>query len=292
MRILIVGGTQFIGRAIAETALERGHHLTLFHRGRTGPDLFPEATHLHGDRDRDLSALEQGEWDATVDTCAYVPRQVLSLADVLGERAGRYALISSVSAHEHPAAPGAAEDSPLVELDDPTTETVNAETYGGLKVLCERAALEQFGPGTLLIRPTYVIGPHDPTGRFTHWVVRLAEGGEGRAPAPPESPIQLVDARDLGDFTVGLLERGASGPVIVATPRPPYSWGDMLETIAATVAPPGTSIRWVDPASGRFPLWSDTPNGFALDPSRAYDLGLRARPLQDTVRDTLAWARE
>src|SRR5262245_1845144 len=140
MRILMIGGTRFVGRHMAKAALDAGHELTLFHRGRTGPDLFPEVEHLIGDRNEDLAPLDKGEWDATIDTCAYVPRQVSSVADALGDRAGHYAIVSSVSAYAPPDQPGIREDAPLAELEDPTVEEVTNETYGGLKMLCERAA--------------------------------------------------------------------------------------------------------------------------------------------------------
>ena len=158
MRILVVGGTRFVGKHVVEQALGRGHEVTLFHRGHTGMDLFPDLEHRFGDRNTDLSALADGEWDATVDTCAYVPRQVHDLADVLRGRGGHHLLVSSVSVYATPEGPGIDEDAALIELDDPTTEEVTGETYGGLKVLCERAASERHGSSTLLVRPTTTPG--------------------------------------------------------------------------------------------------------------------------------------
>src|SRR5688572_9239527 len=159
MRILMIGGTRFVGRHIVEAALAAGHDVTVFHRGQTGPELFPQVDRRTGDRNGDLAELANGSWDATIDTCAYVPRHVHSLADALGGRGGRYLLISSVSAYAPPKEAGFGEDAALVELDDPTVEEVTGETYGGLKVLCERAAVERFGPATVVVRPTYVVGP-------------------------------------------------------------------------------------------------------------------------------------
>ncbi|HEY3732605.1 MAG TPA: NAD-dependent epimerase/dehydratase family protein [Streptosporangiaceae bacterium] len=193
MRILVIGGTQFVGRHVVEAALAAGDDLTLFHRGRTNPGLFAEAEHRLGDRDGDLAALADGEWHATIDCSAYVPRQVRSLAAMLGGRGGRYVHISSVSAYaEATTYPGMTEDAPLAVLDDPATEVVNEVTYGGLKALCEQAAQETFGaPGRLpdaagapvsIVRPTYVAGPFDPTRRFTWWVERIAKGGRVLAP--------------------------------------------------------------------------------------------------------------
>jgi 2'-hydroxyisoflavone reductase len=302
MRILMIGGTRFIGKHVVTAALEAGHEVTVFHRGQTGADLFPEIEHRTGDRNGDLSALAEGSWDATVDTCAYVPRQVQSLADALGERAGHYLLVSSVSAYATPERRAFGEDAPLAELDDPTVEEVTNETYGGLKVLCERAAVDRFGPRTLLVRPTYVVGPDDYTWRFPWWVARLARGGEVLAPGPADAPSQLIDVRDMGAWMVGLLDRDESGAFHGVGPSATFTWGEQLETIAAAVAPAGTSLTWVDDkflldqqiGETDFPLWSGgDPDVLSMtaDPSAALATGLTLRPLDETVRDTLAWTR-
>ena len=305
MHLLVIGGTRFIGRHVVQQALDRGHRVTLFHRGRTGADLFAgddRVTRLTGDRDADLSALAEGEWDATVDTCAYFPRQVQALADVLGDQGGRHLLVSSVSAYAPPDAPGFDEDSPLAELDDATVEEVTETTYGGLKVLCERAAVERYGPGTVLVRPTYVVGPDDYTWRFPWWVTRLARGGEVLAPGPAEDPAQVIDVRDMAAWMVGLLEDGHSGAFHAVSPAPPFSWQDELEAVRDAVAPEGTTLTWVSADFLReagvddsaLPLWAaDDPEvlTMAADPGRATATGLRPRPLDETVRDTLAWAQ-
>lgn len=305
MRILMIGGTRFVGRYVVEAAIAAGHHVTVFHRGKTGPDLFPDVEHRTGDRNTDLSALSEGRWDATIDTCAYFPRQVHAMADALGERAGHYLLVSSVSAYALPDAPGYTEDARLVELADPGVEEVTEETYGGLKVLCERAAVERFGPRTLLVRPTFVVGPGDYTWRFPWWVARLARGGEVLAPGPADAPAQVIDARDMGAWAVGLLERGESGAFHAVGPTGTFTWGEQLGAIAAAVAPEGTTLTWVDPdfllAEGldadSLPLWSAgdpaDPTGVQMtaDPARAFSTGLSPRPLVDTARDTLAWLR-
>src|SRR5215469_4368041 len=183
MRILIIGGTVFVGRHITEAALAGGHEVTLFHRGRSGSELFAQAAHLFGDRNDDLSPLSAGSWDATIDVCGFFPRQVRSLADALGGRGGQYLFISSTSAYRTPVAPGFNEDAPLAELDDPAAEEITEENYGGLKVAGERAAFELFGvDNTTVIRPTYVVGPRDHSYRFTWWVDRIARGGNVLAP--------------------------------------------------------------------------------------------------------------
>jgi 2'-hydroxyisoflavone reductase len=195
LRILVIGGTRFIGRHLVEHALTAGHSVTLLHRGQSAHDLFPDAEHRIGDRDDDLALLAAGEWDVTIDMCAYFPRQVHALADALDGRGGRYTLISSVSVYQSPLPTNFAETAPLIELSGPVPTEVTANTYGGLKVLCERAALERFGTDTLIVRPTYVVGPHDLSWRFPWWVMKLAQGGDVLAPGPRHSPMQLIDAR-------------------------------------------------------------------------------------------------
>lgn len=302
MRILMIGGTRFIGRHVVDAALSRGHDVTIFHRGRTGLDLFPDAKHRLGDRDGDLTALADGEWDATVDTCAYVPRQVHALADVLGDRGGHHLFVSSVSAYASPTGPGLTEDMPLTELDDPTLEDVTDETYGGLKVLCERAVVDRYGPSSLLIRPTYVVGPDDYSWRFPWWVARMARGGEVLAPGPQDAPAQVIDVRDMAGWMVGLLEQGAVGAFHAVSPKPVFTWREQLTAIADAVAPEDISLTWVDAgfvraaqlSEGAFPLWSgDDPDVWtmAANPAKAYGTGLSPRPLAETARDTLAWIR-
>ncbi|GAA3020105.1 NAD-dependent epimerase/dehydratase family protein [Streptosporangium longisporum] len=300
MRILIVGGTRFVGRHITEAALAAGHEVSLLHRGRTGAELFPDVERLTADRDGDLSVLHGRSWDATVDVSAYFPRQVTALSGAL--RTGRYALVSTTAVYRVPVAPGFTEDAPLAELrelrelDGPVPESVTDETYGPLKVLCERAAADAFGSPTLVVRPTYVIGPHDHTGRFTYWVNRIARGGEVLAPGDPDDPIQVVDARDLAAWIVSMVEEARPGTFHAATPAPPFSFGDLLETIAAEVAPPGTTLTWAgqdfllaEGETGRsLPLWSEGDPLRAInaaDPSAALAAGLGPRPLRRSIRE-------
>ncbi|MGW1178913.1 NAD-dependent epimerase/dehydratase family protein [Kitasatospora sp. NPDC002543] len=296
MRILVIGGTRFIGLHFAEAALAAGHEVTVVHRGRTGSGLLPDATHLIADRDADLSALRGRSWDATVDFCAYYPRQVRELAAALDPgAAGRYLLVSTVSVYDVPAAPGYAEDSPLLPADGPEPEAVTAETYGVLKVQCERAAQQAFGDRTLLVRPTYVIGPRDYTHRFDYWVRRLARGGEVLAPGRPDAAVQVVDVRDLAHWMLALLEQGASGAYHAATP-PPFGMGDLLDAIASAVAPPGTTVTWVAEEFLReagveqnaLPLWPSSPERRATStaaPAAALATGLVFRPVAETARD-------
>jgi 2'-hydroxyisoflavone reductase len=296
MRILIIGGTAFVGRHIAQAAIDSGHDVTLFHRGRTGADLFPQATHLTGDRNGDLSALHDGQWAATVDVTAYLPGQVRTLAAALDGRGGHQLFISTASVYRTPVARGFDESAPLAELADPATEEITAQTYGGLKVLCERAAAELHGAGTTIVRPTYVIGPYDRSYRFTWWVERLARGGEVLAPGNPQDPIQVIDARDMAAWVVELLEKGVAGTFHAVSPPPPFGFGDMLEAIAAQVAPAGTTLTWAGQdyllASGAddasLPMWpgGDSESDInAASPAAALAAGLRPRPLSQSVAE-------
>ncbi|HUC15041.1 MAG TPA: NAD-dependent epimerase/dehydratase family protein [Acidimicrobiales bacterium] len=313
MKTLVIGGTQFVGRHIVTALLADGDDVTLFHRGLTNPGLFPDAEHRLGDRNNDLGALASGRWDATIDTSAYVPRQVRSLAEVLGARGGRYVHISSVSAYADPLVAGFDEDAPLAVLDDPATEVVNEETYGGLKALCERASHEWFGGigaggsqsrsadghasgvPVSIVRPTYVAGPYDHTKRFTWWVERVARGGPVLAPGPKENPLQVIDARDLAGFVVLLAHGQAAGTFHAVSPAPPFSFEDFLTTVLNEVGPSGTELIWVSPealakahvTAAELPLWSGVGAGgdLAASPARAIAAGLRVRPLAQTVRE-------
>ena len=303
MRVLVIGGTRFVGRHFVEAALTAGHDLTLLHRGRSGAELFPQAEHLLADRDGDLDLLSGRAWDATVDVCAYLPRQVTRLAETLAGKGGQHLFISSVSAYQEPSVPGATEETALLaEPPGPEVEEVTNETYGGLKVACERAASEAYGEQLTIVRPTYVVGPWDPTGRFTWWVDRLAKGGEVLAPSPRESPMQVIDARDMATWMLGLMEQQHSGTFHAVSPEPPYGMGELLEQSAAAISPDGTTLTWVDAAwlceqgetGVSLPLWTEgVPEwSLALDPAASYATGLRPRAIGETVRDTLAWQQD
>jgi 2'-hydroxyisoflavone reductase len=299
MRILMVGGTAFVGRHITQAALDAGHDVTLFHRGNTGADLFPQAVHITGDRDQDLSALADRRFDATIDSCGFFPRQVRSLAAALDGRCGRYVFISSVSAYSAAVPWNYSESAPLADVVEDATE-ITYENYGGLKVACERAARELFGPDTTIVRPTYVIGPYDRSYRFTWWVERLARGGRVLAPGDPADLIQLIDARDQADWIVSLLERSITGTFHTVNPEPPFGFGQMLAEIAATVAPEGTELVWVNSefltAQGvdgdALPLWAEGDSEgmklSAASPAAAFAAGLTPRPLRQTVADIRA----
>lgn len=304
MRILVVGGTRFVGRHLVADARARGHRVSVLHRGVDCSGA-PGAEHLHADRDGDLRVLAGREWDATVDVSAYWPGQVAHLADALGERGGRHLLVSTVSVYADPPQPGLDEQAPLLaplglDGDRPSISPV---TYGALKVGCEQVAWHRHAGGLVVVRPTIVVGPHDYTGRFPYWVARMARGGEVLAPGDPDAPMQWIDGRDLARLMVELLESGESGTVHAMAPGPPWSLGGVLEQVRDAVAPPGTTLRWVASdllvergiSPAQLPLWtgSDSPEfALAMDPHRALDAGLRARSLLETARDTWAWLRD
>jgi 2'-hydroxyisoflavone reductase len=302
MRLLVVGGTRFVGRHLAEVALVRGHEVTVLHRGGTGPcEVLPGAEHLHADRDGDLAVLSGRSWDATADVCAYYPEQVRSLAAALGGRGGHHAFVSTVSVYAPPPGPGLREDADLLPPAPEGTSAITDGSYGPLKVACEREAAAAH-PSLLTIRPTYVVGPYDHTLRFPAWVARAARGGELLVPGPADSPMQVIDARDQAAFVVDLLERGQTGTFHTAGPPPPFTFPELVAAVVAAVGPDGTTLTVVDEhaveAAGlgpaELPLWAggdDDADVLAADPSAAVAAGLRYRPLAETARDTLAWLR-
>jgi 2'-hydroxyisoflavone reductase len=288
MRILVIGGTSFVGRHIAEAAIAHGHDVTVFNRGQTNSDALPQATHLTGDRNSDLSALENGEWDATVDSCAYVPRQVRTLLETLGGRGGHYTFISTISVYPDETTESFTETAPLREpaWDDELT----MEKYGELKVACEQVATELAGDRLLVIRPGYVVGPFDPTHRFTYWVERVADGHSPMATPDTAQPLQCIDGRDLAAFTVKHMEAGTVDVFNATGPMPALTFGQVLETIARGV---GHSLPELRPVGfdERLPL-AAPPSDWALmqaDLSKPVGEGLSWRPLEQTVADTLDW---
>lgn len=301
MRLLVLGGTRFLGRHIVEAARQAGHEVTLFNRGRTAPDLFPDVETRIGDRDGGLAALEAGAWDACVDTCGYVPRLVGDSARLLAGRVTRYVFISSISVYADFSPPGPDEDSPVAALDDPTLEEVTGETYGGLKALCERAVEAALPDRGLVVRPGLIVGPHDPTDRFTYWPVRVAAGGAVLAPGGPGAPTQVIDARDLAAWIVRACEDGLTGVFNATGPAAPLTLGELLDACRA-VTGSDAEFTWVDEAFLResevtpfteLPCWvpAATQGMLRADVRAVFAAGLECRPLADTIRDTLAWRR-
>jgi 2'-hydroxyisoflavone reductase len=296
MKLLFVGGTSFVGRHAVEAAVAAGHDVTVFHRGSTNEDLLAGSiSHRHGDRNGpDYTALDDDAmWDAVVDVSAYAPRHVDQLADTVASRTGHYVHISSISAYDESTIT-TSEDSPLAaDLPDAATEDRSSKTYGARKAMCERAGRTRFGDDrTAVIRPTYVAGPHDSTDRFTYWARRTARGGDV-AIVGAGAPLQVVDARDLGQFIVVCAESGVAGAFDAVGPWAP------IEEFLTTVTPRGVESRFVDVGSGALekagvslPLLSAEPEHavFMTRPGpQAKAAGLVTRPLTDTAAATRAW---
>ena len=293
MKILVIGGTRFVGRHIVEAALAHGHAVTILHRGKSGADLFPTSEHLIADRDGDLGLLADRKFDATIDVSAYFPHQVRSLAAALGDRAGHYVYVSTVSVYDKPLTRGYDESSPQLAPASEDVDEITNDTYGPLKVTCEQVATELFGDDLTIIRPTYVIGPWDYTRRFTSWVERIAAGGEVLAPGGPNDPTQMIDARDMGDWIIGLIESHTRGVFHAVSPSSTYTFGELLSDVVVAVGPPGTTLTWVDTdwllAQGvgydEFPLWAgDDPaiDVMTADPAAANATGLTARSIRQS----------
>ena len=298
MKLLVLGGTQFLGRAVVEAALERGDEVTLFNRGKTNPELFPEVEKMRGDRAVD--PIPSGRWDAVVDTSGYLPAAVRRSAEALRDSVERYLFVSSISAYAS-FSEGPNEDSPRAELGDlPIDEMLPGyENYGPLKALCEDVVTDLYSGQALIVRPGLIVGPYDPTGRFTYWPHRVARGGEFIVPAPPDNQVQLVDARDLGTWIVDLCERRESG-AFNAT-HPGISWAELVESWLRVTAADAQPV-WIDGdwlaerGVGEWmelPLWLHDPDWVGLNRanvSRALEAGLSFRPLDDIVRGTLEHA--
>jgi 2'-hydroxyisoflavone reductase len=294
VRLLLLGGPRFLGRALTDAALERGHELTFFNRGQTNPDLYPEVERIVGDRKTDLGSLEGRTWDAVVDTCGYLPRDVGASAYAVAD-SGLYCFVSSVSVYADFTVP-TDEDSAVAQLGELPDDDVTEESYGPLKALCEDAVREVFDSRALVVRPGLIVGPHDPTGRFTYWTHRIARGGEVLAPGPPDRPTQVIDVRDLAEWIVALCEQRIGGTFNATHPGVAFS--ELLDTCRA-VASSDASVTWVtdefllEQEVGQWmelPLWLADPELAAadrVDVSRAVAAGLEFRPLSETVRGTL-----
>jgi 2'-hydroxyisoflavone reductase len=303
MKLLILGGTVFLGRHLVEAALARGHEVTIFTRGQRNPDLYPEAEKLRGDRDGDLTALEGRTWDAAIDTSGYVPRIVGDSAALLAPNVEHYTFISSLSVYGDTRTPGMDESTPVAELTEPGSEEVGKH-YGPLKALSEQAA-EAVMPGrTLSIRAGLIVGRHDPTDRFTYWPRRVAQGGDVLAPGRPDRYVQFIDARDLAEWNISMAERRIAGIFNATGRHDTTTMGELLQT-CKEVSGSDARFVWVpdqfleEQGAGpwmELPLWIPETNaemaGFLRASSdKAIAEGLTFRPLADTVRDTLDWDR-
>ena len=315
MKLLIIGGTRFVGRHLVAAALACGHEVTLFHRGASSSPASTGVEVILGDRNTDIAKLAGRQWDAVIDTCGYLPRSVKTAAEFLSDAVDRYVFISSQSAYADVSVPGVVESSPLATLTSEQLDEANridssgypsyGASYGGLKALCEQT-IEQVMPGrTLVIRPGLIVGPNDYTDRFTYWVLRVARGDEVLAPGRPERPVQFIDARDLAEWMVFLIERSASGVYNANRLPQTMTMRDVLDE-CRVVSGSDASFTWVSEtflreegvaAWSEMPLWlpeEDAPQlrGFMfVNCDKAVAAGLRFRPLRETISDTLSWAK-
>ena len=297
LRILVLGGTGFIGPHMVSEALRRGHTVELFNRGRTNSELFPDLKLYRGDRDNGLDTLEGGQWDVVVDNSGYVPRHVEDSARLLAPAVSHYLYISTISVYGDFSKP-IDEDTALAELDDETVEEVTGVTYGPLKALCEKRVLSEIGTNrTTILRPTYICGPGDRTDRYTYWPVRTMRGGEMLWPGTPDDSIQIIDVRDLANFTIDCLESRTAGTYNTVVPAGSFTMGQLVQDCLAVTAADMQAV-WADPTflaeqEVGFPIWTD-PNGemgnlMTVDGRRAAAAGLKTRPTRETARDTIAW---
>lgn len=300
MRILVLGGTLFYGRHFTELALGQGHQVTLFTRGLHNADLFEGAERLQGDRDGGLSVLAEGEWDVVLDTCGYVPRVVEASAKLLKNRVKIYAFVSSISVYSDEAKAPITEESPVGKLEDPSTEVVDGATYGPLKALCEDAVRQVYGERALIIRPGLIVGPYDSSDRFSYWPWRLSRGGDVVVPDRPGQAVQIIDARDLAEWTLLALENGLTGTFHATGPAEPYRLCDMLERISTAV---GGSAKLVPVPIEKLQehevrFWTELPlslgdggdDTMRSDVSKIVAAGMEFRSLEETARDTLEFA--
>jgi len=300
--LLILGGTGFIGPHLTSAAQQHGWTVTHFNRGKAAKGGIADVETLIGDRNGDLAALRNRRFDAVIDDSGYVPKYVRASSALLAPNVGYYLFVSSISAYANFATPNDEYTSALGQLNDPEGETVTGETYGPMKVLCERYVRDALGERSCVVRPGYIVGPLDSTDRFTYWPVRASQGGEMLAPGTASDPVEYIDVRDLTEWMVSLIEHRTSGVFNAVTPPHRYTMGNVISTSLAASPKAGTRVTWV---SGDFlinrlgedgaelPPWSplrgDTAALGLVLSKRAEAAGLRYRPLETTVRDTLQW---
>ena len=306
LRILILGGTGFTGPCQVRYALSRGHKVTTFNRGKTHPGELPnEVEQLVGDRNGKLDALKDRQWDVAIDNPTTLPAWVRDAAQVLKGNVERYVFVSTISVYAD-TSKGVDETAPLAKYDgsDPFKETLEAmkasgyKTYGPLKALSEQEAEKWFPGKTLIVRPGLIVGPRDETDRFTYWPVRIDRGGEVLTPGTPKDPVQLIDARDLAEWTIRMVENRETGIYNATGPAKPLGIGEMLDQIKGaldskakfTWAPADFLKAQKIESWSDMPVWTGDESGMARTSiSRALAKGLTFRPLADTARDTLAW---
>ncbi len=304
MKLLILGGTVFLGRHLVELAVQKGHQVTLFNRGLHNPDLFApdqfsQVEKLHGDRDGCLDILARRSWDAVIDPSGYLPRVVRLSTELLARTVPHYTFISTISVYAAPYFANMDETAPLAEIEDVTTEQITSVTYGPLKALCEQVVRKAYSADALIIRPGLIVGPHDPSDRFTYWPARFLRGGRILAPGSPQRPIQFIDVRDLAKWILSMVEERKTGVYNVTGPEQPISFIDFL-SVCQRLINSAASLEWVDEQflldNGvvpytEMPLWLPEAES-ALEQisiDRALKASLSFSPLEKTIGDTLDW---
>ena len=306
LKILILGGTRFIGLHMTAVAKQRGHTLTFFNRGKTKTDRFPEVERIKGDRNGEIDGLKGRQWDVVIDDSGYVPRHARLTAELLAPSVKQYVFVSSISVYPNFSEPRD-ETSAVGKLADETIEKVDGDTYGPLKALCEQAVEKALPGRTTIIRPGLIVGPEDNTDRFTYWPARAARGGEFIAPGAPSDPFQIIDVRDLAAFTINAVENNFTGKYNLVSNVNEFRFGELTDACVAAArkqARPAEQPRAtylptdfleeqkVEPWS-EMPVWlpakGDEAAFAGTSNKAARSRGLRITPLRKTVEDTLAW---
>lgn len=301
MKLLVIGGSNFVGRHIVETAIGKGHEVTTFNRGKGNPGLFPNIEKIFGDRNDDLELLVGREWDAVIDTCGFLPSVVKKSVETLKSSVKHYTFISTISVYKDSSRPNIKEDAELAKFDAPIKEEKSNETYGPFKAICEAEVREGFKENHLIVRPGFIVGPYDYSDRFTYWISRAGRGGDILAPGNPNNKIQLIDARDLAEWVILSIERNLVGTYNVTGHQNKYTFGDMLgESIKLNE---NSRLVWAadEKLEGKvqpfleLPFW--LPNAlnnegiFSVNIDKALAEGLSIRPLSETIKDTHDWIK-
>ena len=300
LRVLILGGTGFIGPHFVKSLRDAGHTLTLFNRGKRNPGLFPDVETLNGDRRSNVDALKNRDWDVVIDNSGYFPKDVKVTADLLKGHTQYYLFVSSISAYANLTPPNIDEDYQLAALSQPDSEDLNKD-YGALKAACEQVVEKTYGDGACIIRPHYIVGPGDTSDRFTYWPVRVARGGEMLAPGSASDPVQFIDVRDLTDFVKLCVEQRIPGRFNACNPPRSVTMGALLDT-AKRITKADPRFTWVDlkfiesqklVESLEIPIWAPSSGELRgatlVSATRAVAKGMKFRDLSVTVADTLAW---
>jgi len=303
MRILVIGGTIFLGRHIVQSAVLQGHEVTIFHRGKHNPHLFPTVRKIKGDRKKDLSQLDE-KWDTLIDTCGYFPKDVRITASLMADRIKNYVFVSTLSIYRDFQKEKISETYPAKKISNPDVKKIDGHTYGPLKYLCEEEIKRFFPSRALIIRPGLIVGPYDPSHRFTYWPFRLDRGGNMVVPGSPQYPLQYIDVRDLAKWIIRMIEIKTSGVFNAVGPENTFTMGNLItigqKSLNRNVHPVWVKdsilleneiVPWTD-----FPLWiphSEEMKGFhRIDNSKAIENGLIFTDPEKTMQDTLEWFKQ